>query len=184
VFNLTPGVHNVTLTTANGSVQRQVTVEAGVTASLVISSSGPGAFASGWLALSSPVPAQVIENGTVVGTTDAPRLLLPTGRHDLEIKNASLGYSVQRTVHIAAGQTTSIKLDAPRTPVHINALPWAEVWVDGTKMGETPLANLSLVLGTHELIFRHPQFGEQRRTITVALGAPVRVGVDMRKAQQ
>ena len=36
-------------------------------------------------------------------------------------------------------------------------------------------------VGTHEVIFRHPQFGEQRITATVTATAPARLSVDMRK---
>jgi hypothetical protein len=31
------------------------------------------------------------------------------------------------------------------------------------------------------VIFRHPQFGEKRHAISVTLGAPVRVSVDMKQ---
>jgi hypothetical protein len=55
------------------------------------------------------------------------------------------------------------------------------VWLDGTLLGETPLANISLPLGTHELVFKHPTLGEQRKSVVVTLGSTVRVGVDLRK---
>lgn len=42
----------------------------------------------------------------------------------------------------------------------VNAVPWAEVAVDGRWIGRTPLASLSLSAGSHRLIFRHPDFGE------------------------
>jgi serine/threonine-protein kinase len=75
----------------------------------------------------------------------------------------------------------SIALKPPQGTLSINALPWAEVWVDGKPAGETPIGNLSLPIGNHELVFRHPELGEQRRTVTVGALAPVRVGVDLRK---
>jgi hypothetical protein len=54
------------------------------------------------------------------------------------------------------------------------------VWIDGQRVGETPIGNLSVPIGSHEVVFRHPQFGEKRRAISVTLGAPVRLSVDMR----
>jgi hypothetical protein len=65
--------------------------------------------------------------------------------------------------------------------ISINALPWAEVWVDGQPAGETPIGNFSVTIGRHELIFRHPELGEQRRSVTVGVNNPVRVSVDLRK---
>lgn len=181
VANLAAGRHQVTVRAGDTTVHRRVDVLAGGVASLIVTMNNGGAFASGWLAISSRVPAQILEDGTLLGTTAMPRIMVPVGRHDLEIANTALGYRVRRTVQIRAGQTTSIALDAPRGTLHVNALPWAEVWIDGQSAGETPIGNLSLPIGEHELIFRHPELGEHRRTVVVGATAPTRVGVDLRK---
>ena len=65
-------------------------------------------------------------------------------------------------------------------PVALNATPWAEVWVDGERIGETPLGNVPVPIGAHEIVFRHPDLGERRAYATVAVGGPTRVGVDLR----
>ena len=57
----------------------------------------------------------------------------------------------------------------------------AEVWVEGRKVGDTPLANLQLTLGVREITFRHPQLGERRVTVTVKGNGPVAVSIDMTK---
>ena len=124
---------------------------------------------------------QVFEKGVLIGSTETPRMLVSAGSHDLELSNAALAYRVQRTVQVAAGQTTTIALKPPQGTIYVNALPWAEVWIDGQRAGETPIGNFSIPIGSHELLFRHPDLGEQRRTVTVGTAAPVRIGVDMRK---
>jgi hypothetical protein len=48
-------------------------------------------------------------------------------------------------------------------------------------MGETPIGNLSMSVGPHEIVFRHPELGEQRHAVTVTAGAPARLSVDLRK---
>jgi hypothetical protein len=53
------------------------------------------------------------------------------------------------------------------------------VSIDGRDVGETPLANLSVPLGEHQIIFRHPQLGEHRETVVVKAGAPARVSATM-----
>jgi hypothetical protein len=63
----------------------------------------------------------------------------------------------------------------------LNALPWAEVWVDGERAGETPLGNLRLPIGRHSILFRHPELGEQHHTVTVTLKDVARLSVDLRK---
>lgn len=180
VSDLKAGEHVVVVQGTGEPVSRTVTVQEGAVASLVISMNSASAFASGWLAISG-VPVQIMENGTLLGSTETPRILVPAGSHELELTNAALGYRVARTVQVVAGQTLLIALKPPQGTLSINALPWAEVWVDGKPAGETPIGNLSLPIGNHELLFRHPEFGEQRKTVTVGALAPVRVGVDLRK---
>jgi hypothetical protein len=184
VRQLSPGSHTVTVSGPSGRMTQRVTVQPGMMSSLVMSLGGAAEFASGWLAISSPIRVEILERGNILGSTDSPRLLVAAGRHDFELTNVELGYRVRRTVQIVAGQTASLRLDIPNGVLNINALPWAEVWVGSRALGETPIANLPLPLGTHELLFRHPDLGEQRKTVVVGAGAPVRVGVDLRKGPQ
>ena len=73
------------------------------------------------------------------------------------------------------------KLEWPNGTIALNAQPWADVWIDGTHVGETPIGNYALPIGPHEVVFRHPDLGEQKYAATVTLSAPARLSVDMRK---
>jgi PEGA domain len=182
VMNLKVGDHVVTVRGNSGAdVNRTVSVSEAIVSSLMVSMTPSAGFASGWLALSSTIPLQIVEKGTIIGTTDSPRILLPTGTHELELVNAELGYRTTRSVQVAAGQTATVALKAPQGAISINAVPWAEVWVDSQPAGETPIGNFSVAIGKHELVFRHPDLGEQRRSLTVGLSGPARISVDMRK---
>ncbi|MBA3887366.1 MAG: PEGA domain-containing protein [Acidobacteria bacterium] len=180
--DLTPGEHDVMLQTEQAVSRHRVTVAAGGTASLVVpiagAASGP---VSGWVAIKAPFRIEIHEQGRLLGTNDAERLMLSAGRHELEFVNASLAYKVTRVVQVPPGRTASIELELPRGVVSLNASPWAEVWINGERVGDTPIGNLSVPIGAHELVFRHPQFGEKRHAISVTLGAPVRVSVDMKQ---
>jgi serine/threonine-protein kinase len=74
-----------------------------------------------------------------------------------------------------------VAVSPPNGRLSINALPWAEVWIDGKSVGETPLANLSVPLGEHEIIFRHPQLGEQRQTALVRQNGVTRVSANLQR---
>ena len=41
--------------------------------------------------------------------------------------------------------------------------------------------DLAVPVGTHEIVFRHPELGEHRTTTIVTFGTPARVSVDLRK---
>ena len=182
VESLAAGEHSVVLEAENANVKQTVSVEAGMTASLVVPlASAAVEPASGWIAVTAPVELQIFEGKRLVGTSQSDRLMLPAGRHDLEVVNDTLGYRQTRTVQVAPAKTAAIKLDWPKGSIAINALPWADVWIDGERVGETPIGNLSLPIGPHEILFRHPELGEQRFATTVSLKAPARVSVDLRK---
>jgi hypothetical protein len=106
---------------------------------------------------------------------------VPAGRHELTLVNDTLGYRAELTVNVLAGQVLPVKPSWPKGRLDVNAEPWAEVWVDGKKMGQTPLGGLSVAIGPHEVMFRHPQLGEQHHAITVTTRAPVHMSVDLRR---
>ena len=182
VLDLTPGEHTVVVQTEAGSTTQTVTVEAGATASLVAqlptAQSGP---ASGWISVSTPKTVQLFEDGRLLGSSDTERVMVSAGAHQLEIVNEALGYRSTRNVQVSAGKVSAFKIEFPKGTIALQAVPWADVWIDGEKVGETPIGNLALTIGTHEIIFRHPDLGEQRQVATVTLTAPARVSVDMRK---
>lgn len=182
VGDLTPGEHEVELRAPGGTpVKQRVVIEAGVTASVLapIATAAPGPV-SGWLSLKAPVTIDVHENGKLLGTSDSDRIMLAAGRHDLELSNDTLGFHATRAVVVTAGKVAPVAVDMPQGVINVNASPWAEVFIDGRKVGETPIGNLAVSIGPHELVFRHPQLGEKRQAVSVTLNAPVRVSMDMK----
>jgi hypothetical protein len=86
-------------------------------------------------------------------------------------------------VQVTPGKVSTITIDPPKGTIAFNAQPWAEVWVDGAKVGETPLGNLVLTLGPHEIVFKHPELGEQIHAATVTAATPLRLSVNLTKTQ-
>lgn len=169
-----PGKHTVTLVTSAGTVKRTVRVEAGKSVALDIP------IYSGWIAVFSPIPLDIAENGRAIGTTEQGRLMLSPGRHLLTLTNRELGYKGTQAVDIDPGEERSISVQ-PTGALNANAVPWAEVWMEGKKVGETPLAGLQVPLGTHEIVFKNPQFPDRRVTVRVSATAPAAASVDFSK---
>jgi hypothetical protein len=180
VPDLTVARHRVSVTGENGTVERQVTTEAGVTSSLVFSLPKAPAVSAGWIAVQSPFEVQVVERGDVVGSSASPKFMIPTGVHEVDLVNETLGFKEHRRIDVNQGSTATVKIDA-RAPINANARPWADVLIDGQPVGQTPIANLSLTLGTHQIIFRHPELGERQQVLVVTASGPNRVAVDLTK---
>ena len=180
VADLHAGEHTVTVASDAGSSERKVVVTPGGTAAIVFSlaskASGP---IGGWLSLSAPFDVEITENGDVIGASRATRIMLAAGRHDVVLANRSLGYQETKRIDVVAGRTTTVRVEPPQASMSVNARPWAEIVMDGTSIGQTPIANLQVSVGSHELVFRNPQLGERRQTVIVTAHGPNRIAADL-----
>ena len=151
---------------------------------------------------SDPAGATVMVDGVSRGTTPLTVADLTPGRREIVLQTAA--GSEPHTVNIQAGATSSLNVLAPRfrsvptadvVPgkvggvgiktlpagvVSLDASPWAEIWIDGRRIGETPLANVSVPAGEHEVVFRHSQLGDRRQVLRVNPGARLRLTVQMK----
>jgi hypothetical protein len=140
----------------------------------------PAGSLSGWVRVEVPVAMRIIEEGRLLGSTDVDRLMLPTGDHLLELRSEELQYTTRQLVTIKAGETSIVPVRLPSAPISINAKPWAEAWVDGERVGDTPIGTLMRTIGRHEVVLRHPELGERRVPVLVTLAQPARVSVDFK----
>ncbi len=182
IADLTPGEHEVVLEAEGvAPVKQKVMIQAGVTSSVLTpvstAASGP---VSGWISVKAPFTMDLAENGKSLGTSDTNKIMLAAGRHQIQVSNDTLGYQETKTVQVPAGKVAPVTIELPQGSVNLNATPWAEVFIDGKRVGETPIGNLAVPIGPHEIIFRHPQLGEKRQAVSVTLSAPVRLSVDMK----
>ena len=136
---------------------------------------------SAWVSLSSPIELQLYEHDRLLGSSASERIMVAAGHHDFDLVNTVLGFRASRSVQVAAGKVAPLKIDVPTGVIALNATPWAEVWIDGEKVGETPIGNLPVPIGTHDVLFRNPDLGEQHYTALVTLKEPSRISIDMRK---
>jgi hypothetical protein len=136
---------------------------------------------SGGVRISSPFELKVLEGERVLGTTADGPIVTTAGAHELDLINTALGFRVHQTVTIRAGALTAMTITPPMGRLSINAEPWAQVTIDDKPVGDTPLANVSVSLGEHEVLFRHPQLGERRETVIVRADAPARVSTSFQR---
>ena len=178
ISDLKAGEYRVTATSDSGSAERTVRVEQGAVASLVFSLPKVAGAIGGWISVRAPFDVDVLENAEVIGRGDLAKIMLTTGRHEIVLVNRALDYREVRRVDVAAGSTTAVRIDAPAAMVSANARPWADVAIDGKSVGQTPISNLQVPIGVHEVVFRHPRLGERRQTVTVTINGPNRFAAD------
>ena len=179
IADLAAGEHRVTVESDAGRAARVVSVQPGATAAVVFALTGDTGPLAGWLTVASPFEVQVMEGTEVVGVSATSRIMLTAGRHEVQLVNPSLDYSQSARIDISPGRVTTFRVEPPKVGINVNARPWADVLIDNVEAGQTPIANLPVAVGTHQVIFRHPQLGERRQTIVVTAKGPNRVSVDL-----
>jgi hypothetical protein len=136
----------------------------------IVDSPGPQ---TGGVRVDSPVVLQISEGNQTLGNSPGPIRLAP-GDHELVFANRALGVRMNQSVRVVSGRILPLSIIPPDGTLNANAQPWAHLLVDGKPIGDTPLANVALPVGEHELIFRHPQLGERRQRVTVQAGSLTR----------
>jgi hypothetical protein len=176
IETMAPGEHEVVMSKGPTTIRQTVTIKAGAAAS--IAASMVEAVSAGWVSLKAPFNLDVLEDGQMIGTTAVTRLMLPSGEHRFELRNGTFEVNTTLSVQVVAGKTVNVTVPVPNGLLSINATPWANVSIDGQDVGLTPLANLSVPVGQHQVVWRNPQLGERRRSVDVTARSPVRVGMD------
>lgn len=80
-------------------------------------------------------------------------------------------------VTVASTQRSAPRSALPAGTLAITALPWAELTIDGSREGITPIYR-RITAGTHRIVFVHPPTGRRiARTVRVASGEVTRLAV-------
>jgi hypothetical protein len=180
--DITQGDHQISVEGQTGSVRQTVKVIAGTRSSIVVPlNSNPASPAAGWLSVASDHELEVLQDGSQIGTSRTEKLMMAAGAYNLEFSNDALGFNVTKSVKVEPGKVTRVSVPIPDGTLSVNATPWAEVFVDGNPIGQTPVGNLPMRAGSHELVFRNPKFAEKKQTVVVRPGQPARVTLDLTK---
>lgn len=174
IDDLAVGSHKVILRAAEGSIQRTVAIAASRTTQL------NEAIFSGWLHVSSPIELQISEGQRAIRLDESNQVLLPPGPHEVRLENLALGFREVRRIEVRPGDTTAVVLEPPPSTISITATETATVTIDGERIGETPLVDYPVMIGTRDVAVTGASGGVRRQTLTVTV-QPYRLEVDFSK---
>ncbi|MGE5246228.1 MAG: PEGA domain-containing protein [Betaproteobacteria bacterium] len=169
--DLVVGTHTVLLESSEGAVRRTVTITEGKTADVTES------IVAGWMKVFSPFEVTIAEGNRALRLDDSGQVMLPAGQHDIRFENRQLGYREVRHVAIQPGQPTTLSLVPPQSKLTVQASVPSEVWIDGTAVGQTPLVDQPVDLGTREVVVKDTAGDQRTFTITVTT-KPTTLNVD------
>lgn len=124
---------------------------------------------AGELHVTSNVPVEVWIDGSPRGQTPLRLDSVAAGRKTLRLQNHELG--IRRTVRlrVPAGERATYDARFSKGRLNVVVQPWADVWLDGTPLGQTPLAGREVWEGRHTLRLVNPK-GEKTLSIDIAGG--------------
>jgi serine/threonine protein kinase len=177
-----PGYHTVELQYGRASKVVSVTVQAGsrLEQHVELLTEPQETVPSGWISVRTDLDLDVYEDNKLIGNTVAGRLALTAGTHVLTFSHDQLGFRTTRSVAVSEGKSTTTVVELPNGLIRVLVQPWADVWVDGKALGRSPVENLPVPIGTHDVVLRHPELGEQRHRMRVSVNELARLDVDLR----
>ena len=169
--DLTFGTHTVAIEGKTGSVQRSVAITPDAVAQL------DERIFDGWVAVFSPIEVVISEGNRVLRPDDRSEIMLPPGTHRLRVTNRTLAYDDVQSILVKPGEKTAFNVTPPKSSVSVSASDAAEVFLDGARIGTTPVNGVPAAIGSHELVVRRASGGEKRMPITVTV-KPFTIAVD------
>jgi serine/threonine protein kinase len=113
-----------------------------------------------------------------VQLTTAPPDLLVFVR--LRLKAPSQGIDYHTSIAVEPGGPTKRQISVPRGALSLSVEPYAQVSVDGRRLGLTPMSPVQLYAGSHRVVLRNPVRKKTvSRTVVVRPGRQVTLSVDM-----
>jgi len=136
---------------------------------------------SGGFRITAPVQIYVLDGERVLGSSSDGPIMSSAGAHAFEFVNTAIGFREKKTITVKPGQVTTLPVNVPNGTLSVNAAPWASVWLDGNAIGDTPIGNMPVAPGQHEIVFRHPQLGDRRQTTIVRVDGPTSVSANLQR---
>jgi len=121
------------------------------------------------LNLTANLPAVAFLDGRRLGPLPLSRARVPAGTHRLRVTATGLEAVHQERMVIAGGASLTREVRFAKGKLNIDAEPWADVWVDGARLGQTPLAGREVWEGTHAVRLTGPA-GSKTLSVRVRAG--------------
>ena len=140
------------------------------------------AIIPGWLAIFSRVKLDVRVNGVRLGSTEDGHLMMEPGRHELKLVSDRLGFRTTHVLEVEPGGVTAYTVPLPTGTVRFEGADGAEVWIEGERVGVTPLGTVRVPIGAREVRMRFPGGAEAHEVVDVAVTDPTVITIDPSRA--
>lgn len=124
---------------------------------------------------------RITVDGREVGETPLPEFELAAGEHELMVSNPGFIGVIRSTVTVKPGQTLTVHHSFRESgSLRVVVSPWADVYIDGQHVGQTPLDELEVTAGRHSVSLRHPTMGRRNEIVDIRSNESAVIKVDLR----
>jgi hypothetical protein len=116
-----------------------------------------------WLSLASNLPATAMLDGSRLGGVPLNHVRVSPGEHELVLENRAVGARHVERITVPAHGDVVKRISFGKGQLNIIADPWADVWLDGASVGQTPLALKDIWEGSHLVRMVFPQGAKSRK---------------------
>jgi hypothetical protein len=135
-------------------------------------------------------------DGRRAGLTPLTNFVVRCGTHEILFTSVDRGLARRITLSVRPGETAKRIVELAAAPtaseeaggvapggapepggcrLSLGSRPWSEIWIDGRRAGVTPLADLALACGRHDVLFLSRAANvERREAITLQAGQPLK----------
>ena len=125
--------------------------------------------------------AEIYVDGKHYGTTPKTIKALKTGRYKVRLENPNFEVWTTR-VRIAEGKTAKVSHRfVGFGKIIVNAVPWGNVYLDGSLKGQTPITIQRVSANPHEIRISREGFHDVRRQVTVEAGESESISVKLQR---
>jgi serine/threonine-protein kinase len=135
---------------------------------------------TGFISVTTEPPADIFLGKKKLGRGSVQQAKVPAGKHTLKVV---LRKGTRRTmaVNIKQGGHVEKSVAFGSGTLRIVVLPWADVWVDGKKKGQTPMPAMDLLEGSHKVRLVNDQLGkDDKKTVRIRPGKESKIRLDWR----
>jgi len=108
-------------------------------------------------------------DGKKLGTTTGTKKVR-SGTHKVRIVNSGKMINYTTSVSVKANTTTTKTINIGKGKVAVSVQPWANVYINGRKIGQTPFPPKLLYAGRYTIKLENPKFKSIIKTITIKEG--------------
>jgi serine/threonine protein kinase len=119
----------------------------------------------GSLRIASNIPCRVFLNGRPVGNTPTLERGVPAGKHLVRLVPQGLPPRLAKeiTIQVPPGEQAERTVSFQSGRLSVQAIPYADVTIDGKPYGQTPLPPFTLLEGPHEVVLENKALNVRKR---------------------